>query len=139
MAAEPAESKGTLVKRTAKAVIDDAIRETAGYDALCWWGLVVFGLTGVLTIFASVWQGNAGIGAVGTVPTVLCWPAIRYAIRIRQGNVALRMLELALDKAKSSEQALQAINQAFGFHFGDSEVGTNVVQKPKAKAPRSGS
>ena len=138
MPADPAKEKSTPAPRTPRAVINEAIRETAAYDIICWWGLVIFGLTGVITILAAVWQSDAGMGAVGAVPTLLCWPTIHYAISIRRGNVALRLLELALNDVKSSEQARQAISEAFGFHFGDGEGNGNVVQDPKTTPPGSG-
>jgi hypothetical protein len=136
MAADPADEKATPATRTPRAVINEAIRETAPYETICWWGLVIFGLTGVNTILAAVWQGSAGMGAVGAVPTALCWPAIRYAIAIRKGNVALRLLELALNNVNSSELALDAINRAFGAHFGEGEGKARVVPKPTTKVPR---
>jgi hypothetical protein len=136
MAEEPNEKKAQSKPRTPRSVINEAIRETEPYDKLCWWGLVLFGLTGTLTILAGVLQGNAGIGAVGAVSAALCWPAMNAAISIRRGNVSLRLLELALNNVATADQALTAINRAFGTHFGDGEVKKNVVPKPKSTAPR---
>ena len=139
MASEPEARTTTPASRTPRAVINEAIRETAPYDTICWWGLVVFGGTGFVTVLASVFQNSAGLGAVGVIAMALCWPAMRYAILIRRGNVALRMLELALNNVSSADRALEAINRAFGIHFGQGEDKTRVVQQPKTKAPRSGS
>ncbi len=137
--AEPAEERATPAPRTPRSVINEAIRETAGFNALCYWGLVVFGLTGVITILTAVYRGDPWTATVGAVPAALCWPAMRYAILIRQQNVALRMLELALTNVKSAEQALNAINQAFGVHFGDQEIKKNVVvPESETTAPRGG-
>lgn len=138
MAAEPAEERGTPAPRTPRAVINEAIRESAPYDAICWWGLVIFGLTGVVTMLGGVITGNAWIGAVGTVPSVLCWPTISYALSIRRANVTLRLLELALNNADSASEALMAINRSFGFHFGDVESSKNVVLQPKTQSSGSG-
>lgn len=71
MAAEPGEDKTTPVNRTPRSVINEAIRESAPYDTICRWGLVIFGLTGVAAIWAGLLTGNAGLGAVGTVPSIL--------------------------------------------------------------------
>jgi hypothetical protein len=140
MAVEPAEDKVTPAIRTPRLVINEAIRETAGFNALCYWGLVIFGLTGVIAILAAVLRGDAWIGGVGTIPAVLCWPTMRYAILIRKQNINLRLLELTLNNVKSAEQALAAINKAFEFNFGGPEVETDVVvPKSKAKAPRGSS
>ena len=140
MAGEPAEDKLTPAIRTPRSVINEAIRETAGFNALCYWGLVIFGLTGVITILTAVCRGDPWIAGVGTVPAALCWPAMKYAILIRQQNVNLRLLELTLNNIGSAEQALQAINKAYEFHFGSPEVKADVVvPKPKTTTPRSGS
>jgi hypothetical protein len=140
MAAEMGEEKATPLPRTPRSVINGAIRETAAFNALIYWGLIIFGLTGVMTILIAVYRGDAWIGGIGAVPAALCWPAMRYAFLIRNQIVALRMLELSLNNVKSAEQALEAINKAFGFHFGEGEARTNVViSEPKAKSPRSGS
>lgn len=138
MAAEPAESKGTLAKRTARAVINEAIRESAPYDTICWWGLVIFGLTGVATIWGGLPTGNAWMGAVGTVPSALCWPTISYALSIRRANIVLRLLELTLNDASTAKEALTAIHRSFGFHFGDEEGKRGVVLQPETKSSRSG-
>ena len=98
-------------------VINEAIRETAGWDTICRWGVVLFGLLGTGTILVSLYTGNSLTAMVGAVPAGLCWPCIHYASTIKRGNVALRMLELALDQAKSAEQAYAAINKAFESHY----------------------
>lgn len=140
MVAEPADEKTTPAARTPRAVINEAIRETARFNTLIYCGLVLFGLTGVAAIAVAIFQGNAWIGGIGAVPAALCWPAMRYAILIRQQNVALRMLELALNNVNSADEALKAINQAYGFHFGDREVKEDVaVSKSKRTGSRSGS
>jgi hypothetical protein len=133
---QPPDDRGGPQPRTPRAVINEAIRETAGWDRICWWMVVVFGLTGVMTIAAAVWQGSVAMGVVGAIAAALCWPALHYAIAIRKGNVALRLLELALNNVQTAEQALQVINQAFGFHFGQKEDPGGVVSRPKTQSPQ---
>lgn len=125
--------------RSPRSVINDAIKETAGFNSLCYWGLVVFGSVGVFAIVVGVCRGDPWLGGLGTIPAGLCWPALHYAILIRKQNVALRMLELSLDDVKSANEALKAINEAFGFHFGEKEIKANVaVSDPKATGSGSG-
>lgn len=125
MPSDPSETKAGPNLRSPRSVINEAIRETAAWDTICRYGVVLFGLTGVVTILGSLWAGSPLTAIAGAVPTGLCWPCIRYASTIKRGNVALRMLELALDQAKSAEQAYAAINKAFESHYVN--VGFNDV------------
>ncbi len=117
MATEPPGDKAPPQPRTPRLVINEAIRESAGWDQLCWWGVIAFGLAGVVTIIAGVWQGSAGMSVAGLGSEGLCWPALRYAVLMRRGNVALRLLEVALNNADTADEALRAINRAFSTHF----------------------
>lgn len=130
MASAPADKASPLL-RTPRAVINEAIRENAGWDIICRWGVVVFGLTGVVTILGGLWQGSGWLSIVGAIPAALCWPAVHYARSIRRENVSLRLLELALNNVQSADEALLAINKAFAFHFAKGEGRTNVVSSPK--------
>src|SRR3989442_1586691 len=121
MAAGPAEEKSTPGPRPPRAGINEAIRESAPYDLICWWGLGIFGPTGAATIWAGMLSGNAWMGGIGTLTSTLCWPTISYALSIKRANVTLRLLELTLNNAATANDALLAINRAFGFHFGDEE------------------
>ena len=125
MPSDPGETKAGPALRTPRNVINEALRETAGWDTICWYGVILFGLTGVVTILGSLLAGSPLTAIAGTVPAGLCWPCIHYASTIKRGNVALRMLELALDQAKSAEQAYMAINKAFESHYVN--VGSNNV------------
>jgi hypothetical protein len=120
-------------------VINEAIRENAGWDTICRCGVVLFGLTGSATIVAAVVQKDVGLGAVGAVAAALCWPAVHYARSIRKENVSLRLLELALNNVTTAEQALAAINKAFLFSFGREEGGKSVVPRSKAEDAGRGS
>jgi hypothetical protein len=121
----------TAQPRTPRSVINEAIRETAGWDTLCWWGVVFFGLIRGATILGGLLTANVWVSVVGIVPSALCWPAVSYAISIRRANVALRLMELALNNTSSADEALLAINRAFGFHFSDEKDKKNVVLQSK--------
>ena len=108
-------------------MINEAIRESAGWDTICRCAVVLFGLTGAVTILVSLWTGNALGGFVGAISASLCWPCIHYASTIKQSNVSLRMLELALDQVESADQARDAINKAFASHYVRKES-KNVVR-----------
>jgi hypothetical protein len=133
---QPPTERGGPQPRTPRAVINEAIRENAGWDRTCKCGVLVFGLTGAATIVAGAWQGNTCIGLVGAIAGYLCWPAVRYAMQIRKGNVALRMLELALNNVRTAEEALLAINQAFSLHFGEGEGRTGVAPRSRTQVAR---
>ncbi len=124
-------------RRTPKEVIDEAIRHTEPLNNLCYWILAGLALAGVVSIIIGAVRGDFWTGGIGTVPIGVCWPVLVYAMRLRQQNALLRMLEVVLNNVKTAPEAHAAIRDAFGFHFGQSEVGTNVVV-PESTSTGSG-
>ena len=72
-----------------------------GAFAICW------------SIVTSV--GLATIG--GAVSAILFIPAMQMARRIREQNIALRMLEVPLDRAQTVEEASQLLPDFFARAF----------------------
>jgi hypothetical protein len=127
VSAETPEQTGTRQLRTARAVINEAIRENSQWDTMCWWLVIAFACTGVLTVLVGLILNNGLVTLSGSVAGALFWPALYYAVTIRRANIALRLLELALNNARTVDEALQAINQAFSFHFGQGEDVASAV------------
>jgi len=110
-------------------VINEAIKENSRWDTICLGLVIVFAVTGVSTVIAGVILNNGLVTLSGSVAGALFWPALYYAVSIRRANIALRLLELALNGAKTAEEARQAINRAFMFHFAQGKEATSVVPK----------
>ncbi len=57
--------------------------------------------------------GNGVVSVAGTVASVFFYPAMAAARSIREDNMAIRLLEIALDKASSADEAAKALSDAF--------------------------
>ena len=49
----------------------------------------------------------------GSAASVFFYPALAAARNIREDNMAIRMLEIALDKATTADEAARALSDAF--------------------------
>lgn len=99
-------------QRTAKEVIDQAIRENRSGMALLYFA-IVFVSVGV---FVIVWGAVAGQGLVsiaGSIAGILFWPALREAWQIRRENMAIRLLESPLSMSSTAKAAAEALREAF--------------------------
>lgn len=135
MAAQPnPEQPDPAAKRTPRSVINEARRESSTWENLCWYGFISGGIVGLAVIVIGAIRGDAWIGATGAIPGALCWRLMSSAMKIRQENVALRLLEVALNNVTTAEQAAAAISQAFGYHFGDSRSQGDVVPQTRSGA-----
>ena len=105
------------MQRTAREVIDQAIRENRPGEWLCYLFAVVFVVTGV---GALIWGAVAGQGIVsvaGSIAGILFWPALREARQIRKENMAIRLLEVPLSMAGTAKAAAEALRDAFTTIF----------------------
>jgi len=108
--------------RTSKLVIDQAIRENRKAEQLCYLFAVAFVASG---LFALVWgavAGNGIVAVVGTVASVFFYPALAGAREIREDNMAIRLLEIALDRATTADEAANALSDAFTRLFVERKV-----------------
>lgn len=108
--------------RTSKLVIDQAIRENRKAEQLCYLFAVAFVSSG---LFALIWAAVAGqsvIAVVGTVASILFYPALAAAREIREDNMAIRLLEIALERATSADEAANALHNAFTRLFVERKV-----------------
>ncbi len=99
--------------RTARAVIDTAIRENRLWEYLCYGLTVVFGLTGASVVVIGAVKGDGSIALSGSAAGILVWPALHYARDMRRTNLAIRLLEVSLGRAKSAREAADLIREAF--------------------------
>jgi len=103
--------------RTAEHVINQAISENRLPEYLLYGMSIAFVITGVGLIVWSfvhgfVWTAVAGAGLNG-----LAWPAFAQTKRLRQENLMLRMLELPLSRARTSEEAATMLTERFASLF----------------------
>jgi hypothetical protein len=103
--------------RSANDVIDQAIRENRGGEILIYTYTVLIVLTGLGLIIGSMIQKQPIMSLAGAAENVLLWPAFRAAERIRNIKIALRMLEIPLNMAKTAEEAAKMLKQVFERHF----------------------
>jgi hypothetical protein len=99
--------------RTPKLVIDQAIRENRRPEFLCYCFAMLFVLAGLFSLVWGAVNLDGFVALCGTVASVFFYPALAAARSIREDNMAIRMLEVALDKASTTEEAARALSDAF--------------------------
>lgn len=99
--------------RSAEDVIDEAISDNLWWERLCYGLVIVFGTTGVAAIVAGFMKESGTISLSGTGPIVLLWPLLRFIERVRNDNIRIRMHELALAKAKTTNEMVAILREVF--------------------------
>jgi len=123
---EPAKSTG---KRTPKDVIDGALKETAGWEWICWYGCIASGIVGLAAVVVGFCRGDAWVGLTGAIPGAGVFGLMRYAAAIRKENISLRLMELALNNTKTAEDATRVLSQVYSSHFAPKGGKDHVVPK----------
>ncbi len=104
-------------KRTPSEVIDQAVEEGRFGVLMAYLAIVVAlcgGVTGIVQAILTqqpLWVVGGGI--LGS----WIWPALRYALKIRQENLALRLLEIPLNQTQSAREAAQLLQDFFRESF----------------------
>ena len=101
------------VPRTAKQVIDQAIKDNRGNGNLIFGLLTGFAIAGVVALIWGMVNGEGAVALAGGISNVMLWPAVYHARQIRRENIALRLLEAPLSKAESSKEASDALREFF--------------------------
>ena len=99
--------------RTARQVIDQAIRENKLGERLLYLFATLLVVSGV---FALVWGvvSREGVSALaGTLSSALFWPAMTMAGRMRRENMAIRLMEDPLNRAETATEAAKALRDFF--------------------------
>lgn len=100
--------------RPVKEIIDQIINENRPSEWLCYGLIVVFVVVGIVVIVWGCIKESAPLAAVGGIPAVLFWPALREARAIRKENMLLRSLEIPLGRARTATEAANELRKAFG-------------------------
>jgi hypothetical protein len=103
--------------RTAKEVIDQAIKDNRLPEYLLYTFACLFVLTGEVLIGNAIYNKTTLTAIVGTALNGLAWPAYQMTRRIRQENLMLRMLEVPLSIAETADEAAKMLTEAFENHF----------------------
>jgi hypothetical protein len=104
-------------QRTAKEVIDQALRENRLGERLCYALAVVFVTVGVGVIVWGAASEQGVVAVAGSIASILFWPAMREARQIRKENIAIRLLEAPLSMAGTADAAAKALKDAFTSVF----------------------
>ena len=100
--------------RSAKLVIDQAIRDNRPWEWLCFVSSAVLVALGVSVIVrAMVSDQSAVVTVTGAIASALFWPALGMGQRVRKENQAIRLLEVPLTKAKTEEAAANMLREMF--------------------------
>lgn len=100
--------------RSAKLVIDQAIRDNRRWEWLCFSTTVALVLLGIVVIVrAMIADQSAVVTVVGGVAGSLFWPALRIGNRVRKENQSMRLLEIPLSKAETEEAAANMLKEMF--------------------------
>jgi hypothetical protein len=99
--------------RSAREVIDAAIRENREWEWVCLGLAVTFAAVGAALLVLGAVRADWGIAGPGVAASALFTPMLWVAMRIRQTNIRVRLLEIPLQKAKTAEEAANIIDAVF--------------------------
>jgi len=102
-----------MAPRTARDVIDQAVEENRVGERLLYGMACVFGATGVFLIAWAAIEKLPFVAVAGALSTSLLWPSISSARKTRKESVAIRLLEVPLSRADTSEEASAMLHRFF--------------------------
>ena len=100
--------------RSAKEIIDDALRDNRSWEWLCYVLVVLLVGVGISILLFGIILERDVAAVVGGGVSGLFWPALRYARNFRQDNIRVRLYELPLAMSKSPEDAAMYLERAIG-------------------------
>lgn len=100
------------VPESAYTAIDKVIQENRPAEWLLYIVSVLIVATGIFTIVFGTLKEQALLALVGSVPSAMIFPALWMARDIRRENMAIRLLEVPLRMAQSSEEAASSVRIA---------------------------
>lgn len=100
-------------------MIDQAIAENRFGERICYSLAILFALAGVAVLGCGIWLGQGLLALAASIPGALLWPALREARRIREKNLAIRLLEVPLSKPHTADEAAKLVSEMFKTLFSD--------------------
>jgi len=100
-------------KRTASDVIEHAINENRFGEHLLYLFSCTSIFVGLGVLGYGAYQGQSITAVLGTVASLMFYPAMRLAKGIRAQNMAIRLMEIPLNNSKTAEEAANVLRQFF--------------------------
>lgn len=102
-----------VLGRPAKEIIDAAIEDNRWWERLCFGVILVCLAVGVAGAVVGMVKGDGLISLFGSAFAALFWPALRYTVGVRRDNIRIRLYEIALARAETSEQMAAILREIF--------------------------
>ena len=102
-----------MATRTAKEIIDEALRDNRAWEWLCYVLVILVVAVGLTVLVIGAVRGDGIIALAGGGVTGLFFFALRFARQIREENIKIRLCEVALAKAKTPSEASQILRDTF--------------------------
>jgi hypothetical protein len=112
--------------RTVSEIITQAIEENRRPEYLLYGFACIFVLSGEAVIAWSICAHVPFASVIGVALNGLAWPAYNATKRLRSENLMLRMLEIPLCKARTSDEAANMLVERFAQHFVAVRLGKRV-------------
>jgi len=103
--------------RTPAEVISQAIKENRFPEYMLYIFACLFVVAGMALIVWSIYVRGTITGVAGVALSGLSWPAYNATRELRAVNVMLRMLEVPLSMAQTSEEAAKMLTETFAQLF----------------------
>jgi hypothetical protein len=103
--------------RTAGDVIAEAFRKNRFAEVLLYIFTVVTFFAGIAVLVVGAYKGEGVTATMGTAASVMFYPAMRLAKKIREQNLAIMLLEIPLSNAKTAEEAASVLRSFFESTF----------------------
>lgn len=95
--------------RSAKDVIDDAIRDNRKSEWFLYSCAIAFIVVGVFVLIWGTIKGATITSIAGVISSSLCLPAFNSARQIRKENLVIRLLEAPLSHAPTATEAAEML------------------------------
>ena len=105
--------------RTAEDIINQAIKENRMSEYLLYFFAILFVIVGLSVLIWAMILRETIIAVTGSISSIFFWPAMSSARRTRKENIAIRLLELPLSKASTSQEASQLLVRLLDDIFSD--------------------
>lgn len=105
--------------RSAREIIDEAIRENRAGEWITYGIAIVCVLVGVAAIIAGIVLDQGLVTLAGAIASALFWPAMEAARKTRRENLSIRLLEAPLSRAETATEAADALRKVFYNTFTD--------------------
>jgi polyribonucleotide nucleotidyltransferase len=100
-------------KRSAQATIDLVLHENQVLSGDSLFLAVLSILSGLTVLGVALWRNQPGTAVAGVAETYLFIPAWRFVQKLRRENIMIRLLQVGLNNAQTTSEAVDKIRAAF--------------------------